>query len=74
MIFLNRIFLKNENMELIEDVFYDEIIKKVLNYINLNIDDKFLIDSILFEFFISKYYFMRKFKFYIGMFIYNYIV
>lgn len=51
MIFLNRIFLKNENMESTEDVFYDETIKKVLNYINSNIDDKLSIDSISSEFF-----------------------
>ncbi len=50
MIFLNRIFLKNENMESTEDVFYDETIKKVLNYINSNIDDKLSIDSISSEF------------------------
>ncbi|MDI3114684.1 AraC family transcriptional regulator [Clostridioides difficile] len=74
MILLNRIFLKNENMESTEDVFYDETIKKVLNYINSNIDDKLSIDSISSEFFISKYYLMRKFKSHTGTSIHNYIV
>ncbi len=37
-------------MESTEDVFYDETIKKVLNYINSNIDDKLSIDSISSEF------------------------
>ncbi|MDX5713234.1 AraC family transcriptional regulator, partial [Clostridioides difficile] len=74
MIFLNRILLKNENMESTEDVFYDETIKKVLNYINSNIDDKLSIDSISSEFFISKYNIMRKFKSHTGTSIHNCIV
>ncbi|MCC0635642.1 MULTISPECIES: AraC family transcriptional regulator [unclassified Clostridioides] len=74
MIFLNRIFLKNENIESVEDVFYDETIKKILNYINLNIENKLSIDCIASEFFISKYYLMRRFKSHTGTSIHNYII
>lgn len=74
MIFLNRIFLKKENIESIEGVFYDETIKKILNYINLNIENKLSIDSIASEFFISKYYLMRRFKSHTGTSIHNYII
>ncbi len=56
------------------DVKYDPIVENVINYINDNLDSDLSIDSIASEFFISKYYLMRKFKSQTGSSIHSYIV
>lgn len=74
MVFLNRLFLNSDKNIDIEDVQYDKTIEGVLNYINSNLENDLSIDTIASEFFISKYYLMRKFKSQIGSSIHNYVV
>ena len=71
MVLMNRLFL---NSDKIEDIQYDKTIEGVLNYINSNLENDLSIDTIASEFFISKYYLMRKFKNQIGSSIHNYVV
>ena len=70
MVLMNRLFLNRD----IEDIQYDKTIEGVLNYINSNLENDLSIDTIASEFFISKYYLMRKFKNQIGSSIHNYVV
>ena len=74
MVLLNRLFLNSDKNRDIEDIQYDKTIEGVLNYINSNLENDLSIDTIASEFFISKYYLMRKFKNQIGSSIHNYVV
>lgn len=74
MVLMNRLFLNNDKNRDIEDIQYDKTIEGVLNYINSNLENDLSIDTIASEFFISKYYLMRKFKNQIGSSIHNYVV
>lgn len=74
MVLLNRLFLNSDKDRNIEDIQYDKTIEGVLNYINANLENDLSIDTIASEFFISKYYLMRKFKSQIGSSIHNYVV
>lgn len=74
MVLMNRLFLNSDKNRDIEDIQYDKTIEGVLNYINSNLENDLSIDTIASEFFISKYYLMRKFKNQIGSSIHNYVV
>ena len=74
MVLMNRLFLNSDKNIDIEDIQYDKTIEGVLNYINSNLENDLSIDTIASEFFISKYYLMRKFKNQIGSSIHNYVV
>ena len=74
MVLMNRLFLNSDKNRDIEDIQYDKTIEGVLNYINFNLENDLSIDTIASEFFISKYYLMRKFKNQIGSSIHNYVV
>lgn len=74
MVLMNRLFLNSDKNRDIEDIQYDKTIEGVLNYINSNLENYLSIDTIASEFFISKYYLMRKFKNQIGSSIHNYVV
>ena len=74
MVLMNRLFLNSDKNRDIEDIKYDKTIEGVLNYINSNLENDLSIDTIASEFFISKYYLMRKFKNQIGSSIHNYVV
>lgn len=74
MVLMNRLFLNSDKNRNIEDIQYDKTIEGVLNYINSNLENDLSIDTIASEFFISKYYLMRKFKNQIGSSIHNYVV
>lgn len=74
MVLMNRLFLNSNKDRDIEDIQYDKTIEGVLNYINSNLSNDLSIDTIASEFYISKYYLMRKFKNQIGSSIHNYIV
>ena len=74
MVLMNRLFLNSNKDRDIEDIQYDKTIEGVLNYINSNLSNDLSIDTIASEFYISKYYLMRKFKKQIGSSIHNYIV
>ena len=74
MVLMNRLFLNSDKNRDIEDIQYDKTIEGVLNYINSNLENELSIDTIASEFFISKYYLMRKFKNQIGSSIHNYVV
>jgi len=53
---------------------YDSQIAGVLNYINDNLSDELTIDSLSARSFLSKYYFMRRFKEMTGYTVHNYIL
>ena len=74
MVLMNRLFLNSDKNRDIEDIQYDKTIEGVLNYINSNLENDLSIDTIASEFFMSKYYLMRKFKNQIGSSIHNYVV
>ena len=74
MVLMNRLFLNSDKNRDIEDIQYDKTIEGDLNYINSNLENDLSIDTIASEFFISKYYLMRKFKNQIGSSIHNYVV
>ena len=74
MVLMNRLFLNSDKNRDIEDNQYDKTIEGVLNYINSNLENDLSIDTIASEFYISKYYLMRKFKNQIGSSIHNYVV
>ena len=74
MVLMNRLFLNSDKNRDIEDIQYYKTIEGVLNYINSNLENDLSIDTIASEFFISKYYLMRKFKNQIGSSIHNYVV
>ena len=74
MVLMNRLFLNSDKNRDIEDIQYDKTIEGVLNYINSNLENDLSIDTIASEFFVSKYYLMRKFKNQIGSSIHNYVV
>lgn len=74
MVFINRLFLNSDKNNNMEDIKYDENIESILNYINENIEKDLSIDKISDNFFISKYYLMRKFKAHTGSSIHSYIV
>ena len=74
MVLMTRLFLNSDKNRDIEDIQYDKTIEGVLNYINSNLENDLSIDTIASEFFISKYYLMRKFKNQIGSSIHNYVV
>ena len=74
MVLMNRLFLNSDKNRDIDDIQYDKTIEGVLNYINSNLENDLSIDTIASEFFISKYYLMRKFKNQIGSSIHNYVV
>ena len=74
MVLMNRLFLNSDKNRDIEDIQYDKTIEGFLNYINSNLENDLSIDTIASEFFISKYYLMRKFKNQIGSSIHNYVV
>ena len=74
MVLMNRLFLNSDKNRDIEDIQYDKTIEGVLNYINSKLENDLSIDTISSEFFISKYYLMRKFKNQIGSSIHNYVV
>lgn len=56
------------------NVSYDKKIVEVCEYINSHLKDDLSVDSLSERFFISKYYFMRKFKEYTGVTLHNYIL
>ena len=74
MVLMNRLFLNSDKNRDIEDIQYDKTIEGVLNYINSNLENDLSIDTIASEFFISKYYLMRKFKNQIGSSIHSYVI
>lgn len=74
MVLMNRLFLNSDKNRDIEDIQYDKTIEGVLNYINSNLENNLSIDTIASEFFISKYYLMRKFKNQTGSSIHNYVI
>ena len=65
MVLMNRLFLNSDKNRDMEDIQYD---------INSNLENDLSIDTIASNFFISKYYLMRKFKSQIGSSIHNYII
>ncbi|WP_315169265.1 AraC family transcriptional regulator [Metaclostridioides mangenotii] len=72
MVFLNRSLLNSENDD--RNVKYDSTVENVLYYIDQNIGNDLSIDTLSTEFYISKYYLMRKFKSQTGTSIHNYII
>ena len=53
---------------------YDRKIIEVCEYINTHLKEDLSVDALSEKFFISKYYFMRKFKEYTGVTVHNYIL
>lgn len=75
MILLNRAIINdNKNINIKHHVSYDENILAVLNFINQNLYSELNIEQIAKQFFVSKYYLMRRFKSKTGYSIHQYIL
>lgn len=72
MVFFNRVFISSKDDA--RYVEYDATVESVLDYIEKNLEKDLSIDLISTNFFISKYYLMRKFKSQTGTSIHNYII
>ena len=57
-----------------EEVTEDEKINGILDYINRNISSDLSLDKISSEFYISKFYLSKQFKYFTGMSLYQYII
>lgn len=73
-VYLNRLFLGNENNKESSDIQYDENISAILNYINDNLSKDLTIDNLAAKFYVSKYYLMHRFKKQTGYTVHNYIL
>lgn len=74
-ILLNRsIINNNQNLNLHHQVSYDKTIRSVINYINTNLFTDLNIELLANQFFVSKYYLMRRFKTKTGYSIHQYIL
>ncbi|MDM8142821.1 AraC family transcriptional regulator [Megamonas hypermegale] len=75
MILLNRAIINdNCNINTHHHVSYDENVLAVLDYINRNLFNELNVDQIAKQFFVSKYYLMRRFKAKTGYSIHQYIL
>lgn len=74
LVILNKSYIKNNNINTKEDVFYDAVIEKTMKYINENLNKSLYIEQISEEVELSKHYLMRKFKKQTGHSIHNYII
>ncbi|MDR1774510.1 MAG: AraC family transcriptional regulator [Clostridioides sp.] len=75
MITLNRIYLKKDSVAYSSsEILCDEIVQKVLDYIENNISNDLSIDKIASKLYVSKYYLMRKFKAQVGTSIHHYVI
>lgn len=73
-VLLTRLMLGNNlNLEA-EDIKYDEVIGKVLEYINSNLSEDLSVDKISEVFYMNKYHLMHKFKKQTGYTVHNYIL
>lgn len=73
-VYINRLFLNQENIMNIHDVIYDKNITNILDYINQNLQNDLSIDSLSSKFYVSKYYLMHNFKKQTGYTIHRYII
>lgn len=73
-VYLNRLFLENENQKKHIQIQNDKNIDSILNYINDNLNSDLSIDKLSAQFCVNKYYLMHKFKISTGYTIHNYII
>lgn len=74
LVVLNKAYVKNRNVDVTDDIFYDKTTEKIMKYINDNLQESLSIDELADEFELSKHYLMRKFKKQTGHSIHNYII
>lgn len=74
MVDINRSLIKTEAGKPTPEVESDSKIADVLEYINENLSDELSVDSLAARSFLSKYYFMRRFKEMTGYTVHNYIL
>lgn len=74
MVYINRIFLDKEYIFDRKSYLYDSRIEKLLQYINHNLTADLSVEALAGQFFLSKYYLMRKFKEETGYTIHSYVV
>lgn len=74
MVYINRLFLGNQNIKELSDIEYDKNITSILNYINENLSEDLSINTLSSKFYMSKYHLMHKFKIQTGYTIHSYIL
>jgi AraC-like DNA-binding protein len=74
MIYLNRLFLGYSLDPAATDMECDERIGRIIDHINLNLDQELSIDQLSAMFFMSKYYLMHRFKSQTGYTVHSYIL
>ncbi len=72
-VYLNRLYLRPENIKNKAEGEYDENIGRIISYINENLCEDMSIDSLASKFYMSRYHLMHKFKSQTGYTIHNYI-
>ena len=73
LIYLNKAYLNTSDEEIQNDVYYNEAINHIVQYINENLSNDLSLDVLAAEFFKSKYHLEREFKKHIGYTIHDYI-
>ena len=74
LVVLNKAYIKNNNIDVTNDIFYDKTTERIITYINNNLHNSLDIDLLSDKFELSKHYLMRKFKKQTGYSIHSYIV
>ena len=72
-IYLNRAVLEAYEDDITIDIEFNEKINSIIKYINENLCEELLLDSISARFFMSKYHLLREFKKHTGFTIHKYI-
>jgi len=73
-VYLNRLYLKPEDIKYREDGELDESIGEIISYISENLCEDMSIDSLASKFYMSRYHLMHKFKSQTGYTIHNYVL
>lgn len=73
-VYLNRLYLKPENIKHQAEGDYNESIGEVMRHINENLSEDMSIEGLASQFYMSKYHLMHKFKSQTGYTIHNYIL
>lgn len=74
LVYINRTFIARQDKNHAVDIEYDETICQLMQYINEHLAEEMSVEKLANLFFLSKYYLMRKFKYYTGYTLHNYIL
>jgi len=74
MVILNKLFFNSNDEEFEMDVYFNDNITNIVNYINDNLNSDLSVDVLSEKFFLSKYHLIREFKKNVGYTLHQYII